>query len=442
MANPLVAIVGRPNVGKSTLFNKIAGRKISITENRPGVTRDRLYADTSWRGKKFTIVDTGGIELQSEDAMWREILRQADVAIDMAQVILWVVDGREELTASDYEVADKLRRSKKPILLVVNKIDRFSPDRLFEYYSLGLGEAFAVSAEHSQGIGDLLDAVVSYFAGGDEEETDRLKIAVVGKPNAGKSSLVNRLLGFERTIVTDVAGTTRDAIDTPFELDGQKYMLIDTAGIRKKKSVSDDVEYYSVLRAFDAVRRADVCLLVVDCEEGLTEQDVKIIGYVHEQGKPSVVVMNKWDCIEKDTHTIDRFEEKLKADLRFMDYYMSVYISAKTGLRAERVLSLARRAFENANRRISTGTLNDLILDAVRTNEPASVNGRRLKIYYCSQPAVCPPTFVLFVNDETLMHFSYKRYLENVLRRSFDFTGTPIRISLRPRGEGESGMMG
>ena len=435
MANPLVAIVGRPNVGKSTLFNKIAGRKISITENRPGVTRDRLYADAVWRGKRFTVVDTGGIELKSTDTMWREILRQADAAIDVAQVIIWMVDGKEELTASDKDVAEKMRRCRKPVILCVNKIDNFSQDKLFEYYSLGLGEPFAVSAEHSQGVGDLLDEVVSYFESGEEEDSERLKIAVVGKPNAGKSSLTNRLLGFERTIVTDIAGTTRDAIDTPFEVEGQKYLLIDTAGIRRKKNVTDDVEYYSVLRAFDAVRRADVCLLVVDSTEGLTEQDVKIIGYVHEQGKPSVIVMNKWDLIEKDTRTVNRFEEKLKADLSFMDYDLSVYISAKTGQRAERVLSLARRAYENANRRISTGTLNDLVLDAVRTNEPASYNGRRLKIYFCSQPSVCPPTFVMFVNDESLMHFSYRRYLENVLRRSFDFSGTPIRIVLRNRSD-------
>ena len=435
MANPLVAIVGRPNVGKSTLFNKIAGRKISITENRPGVTRDRLYADAVWRGKRFTVVDTGGIELKSTDTMWREILRQADAAIDVAQVIIWMVDGKEELTASDKDVAEKMRRCRKPVILCVNKIDNFSQDKLFEYYSLGLGEPFAVSAEHSQGVGDLLDEVGSYFESGEEEDSERLKIAVVGKPNAGKSSLTNRLLGFERTIVTDIAGTTRDAIDTPFEVEGQKYLLIDTAGIRRKKNVTDDVEYYSVLRAFDAVRRADVCLLVVDSTEGLTEQDVKIIGYVHEQGKPSVIVMNKWDLIEKDTRTVNRFEEKLKADLSFMDYYLSVYISAKTGQRAERVLSLARRAFENANRRVPTGTLNDLVLDAVRTNEPASYNGRRLKIYFCSQPSVCPPTFVMFVNDESLMHFSYRRYLENVLRRSFDFSGTPIRIVLRNRSD-------
>lgn len=440
MANPLVAIVGRPNVGKSTLFNKIVGRKISITENRPGVTRDRLYADAVWRGKKFTVIDTGGIELKSQDTMWREILRQADLAIEMAQVIILLLDGKEELTSSDYDVAEKLRRSRKPVVLAINKVDNFSQDKLFEYYALGLGEPIAVSAEHSQGIGDVLDVVVSHFESGDEEESDRLKIAVVGKPNAGKSSLVNRLLGFERSIVTDMAGTTRDAIDTPFELDGKKYLLIDTAGIRKKKNVTDDVEYYSVLRAFDAVRRADVCLAVVDSSEGLTEQDVKILGYVHEQGKPSVIVMNKWDLIEKDTNTINKFEEKLKADLSFMDYFKSVYVSAKTGQRVEKVLKVAETVYENANRRISTGTLNDLILDAVRTNEPASYNGRRLKIYYCSQPSVCPPTFVLFVNDEALLHFSYRRYLENVLRRSFDFTGTPIRIVTRNRTDGDAGV--
>ncbi len=441
-ANPLIAIVGRPNVGKSTLFNKIAGRKISITENRPGVTRDRLYADAEWRGKKFTVVDTGGIELKSEDRMWKEILRQADAAIDMADVILLMVDGKEELTSSDYDVADKLRRSKKPVLLVVNKVDNFSHDKLFEYYALGLGEPYAVSAEHSQGIGDVLDEAVALFGEGESDDSERLKIAVVGKPNAGKSSLVNRLLGFERTIVTDMAGTTRDAIDTPFELDGQKYTIIDTAGIRKKKNVDDDVEYYSVLRAFDAVRRADVCLLVVDSSEGLTEQDVKIAGYVHEQGKPSVIVMNKWDLIEKDTKTVNKFEEKLKLDLKFMDYYQSVYISAKTGQRAEKVLKIAREVFSHANFRVPTGTLNDLMLDAVRTNEPPSYNGRRLKVYYCNQPSVCPPTFVVFVNDTELMHFSYKRYLENVLRRAFDFSGTPIRIVTRGRGDNDGGLMG
>ena len=438
---PVIAIVGRPNVGKSTFFNKVAGRKISITENRPGVTRDRITADCEWRGRPFTLIDTGGIELKSEDTMWKQIAIQAQAAVEMADAILFFTDGREGLTSSDYDVADYLRRSKKPVVLVVNKVDDYSPDKLFEFYSLGLGEPIAVSSEHSRGVGDALDAAVASFPQGEEAEDDSLKIAVVGKPNAGKSSLVNRLLGQERTIVTPIAGTTRDAVDTRFERDGKRYTIIDTAGIRRKRSVEDDVEYYSVLRAFDAVRRADVCLLVVDAQEGITEQDLKIIGYVHEQGKPSVIVMNKWDLIEKDTNTVNKFEAKLKTDLSFMDYFRSVYISAKTGQRAEKVLRLACEVYENANRRITTGTLNDLILDAVRTNDPASVNGRRLKIYYCSQPSVCPPTFVLFVNDEQLMHFSYRRYLENVLRRSFDFSGTPVRIVTRNRGENEGGLM-
>ena len=355
MANPLIALVGRPNVGKSTFFNKVAGRKIAITENRPGVTRDRLYADAEWRGKKFTVVDTGGIELKSEDTMWREIFKQADVAIDTADVILFFTDGREGLSASDYDVADVLRRSKKPVILVVNKIDEYSPDKVFEFYALGLGEPFAVSAEHSSGIGDVLDKAVEYFPEGETEEDKSLKIAIVGKPNAGKSSLVNRLLGQERSIVTPMAGTTRDAIDTLFERNGKKYTIIDTAGIRKKRSVDDDVEYYSNMRAFDAVRRSDVCALVVDANEGLTEQDVKIIGYVHEQGKPSVIVMNKWDLVEKDTHTVNKFEEKLQNDLKFMSYYKSLYISAKTGQRAEKLLSLCDEVYAHATFRVPTG---------------------------------------------------------------------------------------
>ena len=315
MANPLIAIVGRPNVGKSTFFNKVVGKKISITEDKPGVTRDRLYADSDWRGKAFTMVDTGGIEMRSEDVMWREIKKQAEVAVETAQVILFFVDGKEGITSSDYDVADMLRRSKKPVILVVNKIDEYSEDKLFEFYALGLGDPFAVSAEHSTGIGDVLDEAVSWFEKGENEEDDSIKIAVVGKPNAGKSSLVNRLLGFERSIVTDIAGTTRDAIDTRLSYGGKNYTIIDTAGIRKKSRVEDSVEYYSQLRAYDAVRRADVCLLVVDSSEGLTEQDTKIIGYVHEQGKPSVIVMNKWDLIEKDTNTINKFQAKLAEDL-------------------------------------------------------------------------------------------------------------------------------
>ncbi len=433
MANPLIAIVGRPNVGKSTFFNKVAGRKISITEDRPGVTRDRLYADSEWRGKAFTMVDTGGIELRSEDTMWTEIKKQAEVAIDTAQVIMLIVDGREGLTTSDYDVADMLRRSKKPVILIVNKIDEYSEDKVFEFYSLGLGEPYPVSAEHGTGIGDVLDEAVSWFDKSETEEDDSVKIAVVGRPNAGKSSLVNKLLGFERSIVTNVAGTTRDAIDTKFTVNGKNYTLIDTAGIRKKSKVEDDVEYYSVMRAFDAVRRADVCLLVVDSTTNLTEQDTKIIGYVHEQGKPSVVVMNKWDLIEKDTNTINKFECKLKEDLKFMDYFKSIYISAKTGQRTDKILSIIDEVYAHSHTRITTGMLNDVIADAVRANEPPSYNGRRLKVYYSSQVAVAPPTFVLFVNSGDLMHFSYERFLENTLRKSFDFSGTPIKILTREK---------
>ena len=403
---PVVAIVGRPNVGKSTFFNKVAGRKISITENRPGVTRDRITVDCEWRAKPFTLIDTGGIELKSDDTMWKEIAAQAKLAVELADVILFFTDGKEGLTSSDYDVADYLRRSKKPVVLVVNKVDDYSPEKLFEFYSLGLGEPYAVSSEHSRGIGDVLDTAVEFFPKGEGEEDTSLKIAVVGKPNAGKSSLVNKILGQERTIVTPLAGTTRDAVDTRFEQGGKAYTIIDTAGIRCKRSVEDDVEYYSVLRAFDAVRRADVCLLVVDAGEGLTEQDVKIIGYVHEQGKPSVVVMNKWDTIEKDTHTIEKFEAKLRDDLKFMDYFKSVYISAKTGQRVDRILTLAEEAYAHANFRVPTGELNDLLMDAMRVSEPPSYQGRRLKMYFASQVAVRPPLFVLMVNDEGLMHFS------------------------------------
>ncbi len=437
MANPLIALVGRPNVGKSTFFNKVAGRKISITEDRPGVTRDRLYADAEWRSKHFTMVDTGGLELKSEDVMWREIAKQADVAIDTADVILFFTDGRDGLHPSDYDVADILRRSKKPVILVVNKIDNYSPEQIFEFYSLGLGEPFAVSAEHGQGIGDVLDEAITYFPDGTQEPVPSLKIAVVGKPNAGKSSLVNRLLGSERSIVTPMAGTTRDAIDTLFYRGEKAYTIIDTAGIRKKRSVEDDVEYYSNMRAFDAVRRSDVCMLVVDSVEGLTEQDVKIIGYVHEQGKPSVIVMNKWDLVEKDTHTVNRFEEKLKEDLKFMDYYKSVYISAKTGQRVEKLLAAAEEVYAHASFRVPTGELNDLIGDAVRLQEPPSYLGRRMRVFFSSQVSVCPPTFVLFVNDERLLHFSYQRYLENTIRRAYDFSGTPIRVTVREKKDEE-----
>lgn len=436
MSKPIVAVVGRPNVGKSTFFNKITGKKISIVENRPGVTRDRIYCDAEWCGKSFTLIDTGGIELKSQDEMWRHIKKQAEIAIETADVILFMCDAKGGLTASDEEVASMLRRSGKPIVLAVNKLDNYDTTTLFDYYELGLGEPFGISCEQGKGLGDLLDEICSYFDAVDEtEQSEYIKIAIVGKPNAGKSSLTNRLLGYDRTIVSGIAGTTRDSIDTPFELNGQKYMIIDTAGIRKKKAVNEDVEYYSVIRALASIRRADVCLAVIDSTEGLTEQDVKILGYIHEQGKPSVVVMNKWDAVEKDTFTIESFKKKLDSDLAFMDYYKSIFISAKTGLRAEKVLKIANEALENARRRLSTGTLNDLISDAVRATEPPTKNGRRLKIYYTVQDGVEPPTFVLFVNNSELMHFSYKRFLENTLRNAVDFSGTPIRLIVREKTE-------
>ena len=436
MAKPLVAIVGRPNVGKSTFFNKVVGKKISIVENFPGVTRDRLYADAEWCGRYFTLVDTGGLELKSTDQMWKHIQKQAEIAIETADVIILFTDAKSGLNASDEDVAMKLRKSGKPVVLAVNKLDNYNPEKLYEFYNLGLGEPFGISAEHGSGIGDLLDEVMHLIDGsGEKEDDDSIKLAVVGKPNAGKSSLCNKLLGFDRTIVSDIAGTTRDAIDTPFIYNDQKFTLIDTAGIRKKKSVEEDLEYYSVLRALGAIRRADVCIMMIDASEGVTEQDVKICGYIHEQGKPSVIVMNKWDLIEKDTNTINKFNFDLKEQLKFMDYILPIYVSAKTGLRTDKILDLAVRVLDNASRRITTGQLNDLILDCVRANEPPSVNGKRLKIKYVTQLSVNPPSFVFFVNETALMHFSYKRYLENNLRKAYDFSGTPIKLMVREKDE-------
>ena len=436
MNKPIVAVVGRPNVGKSTFFNKITGKKISIVKDKPGVTRDRIYCDAEWCGKSFTLIDTGGIELKSKDEMWRHIKKQAEIAVETANVILFMCDAKGGLTASDVEVASMLRKSNKPIVLAVNKLDSYDQSALFEYYELGLGTPIGVSCEQGKGLGDLLDEICSHFDSQvSDEEDDTVKIAIVGKPNAGKSSLANKLLGFDRTIVSGIAGTTRDAIDTPFTYNGQNFTLIDTAGIRKKKSVYDDVEYYSVVRALGAIRRADVCLVVVDSTEGLTEQDVKILGYVHEQGKPSVVVMNKWDLVDKDTFTIEKFKKKLNDDLAFMDYFKSIFISAKTGQRTEKILSLALESLQNARQRISTGTLNDLIGDAVRTTDPPTKNGKRLKIYYTVQDGVEPPVFIMFDNNQELMHFSYKRFIENTLRSAFDFSGTPIKLFIREKAE-------
>lgn len=436
MSKPLVAIVGRPNVGKSTFFNRIVGQRISIVEDTPGVTRDRLYADAEWCGHSFTLIDTGGLEIKSEDVMWSHIRAQAQIAVETADVIVFMLDGKTGLTHEDYEVAAYLRKSRKPILLVVNKLDNNEQHLLYDFYELGLGEPIGISAGQAKGLGDVLDEIVKLTGKYEtEEKEEALKIAVVGKPNAGKSSLVNKLLGYDRVIVSDIAGTTRDAIDTRIKIDDKEYILIDTAGIRRKRSVEEDLEQYSVMRSLGAVRRADVCLIVIDSSEELSEQDVKIAGYVHEQGKPSVVVMNKWDVVEKDTYTIEKYNRKLKEELKFMDYFIPTYVSAKTGKRVDNLIKLAERAYENASRRISTGLLNDVLREAILTNEPPSKNGKRLKIYYVTEVSANPPTFVIFVNDDTLMHFSYRRYLENALRRSFDFEGTPIRLIIRNKNE-------
>lgn len=433
-ARPLVAVVGRPNVGKSTLFNKLVGRRVSIVEDAEGVTRDRLYCDTDWCGKAFTLIDTGGLDVRSDDEMLSHIREQAKVAVDIADCILFVVDGRAGVTSNDREVASFLRRSGKPIVLAVNKLDNNEVDKTYDFYELGIGEPFAVSAVQGKGLGDLLDAVTEHLPEFDGEgEDDVLDIAIVGKPNAGKSSLTNKILGYDRVIVSNIAGTTRDAIDTPFERDGVRYNLIDTAGIRKKSSVDRGVEQYSVLRALAAVRRADVVFVVIDSADGVTEQDVKICGYVHEQGKPSVIVMNKWDAVEKDTHTSAIMTKQLAAQLKFMDYFVAVYVSAMTGQRVEKLLAEARSVYEQASRRVTTSVLNDVVRDAILAVEPPSDNGRRLKVLYATQSDVCPPTFVFFVNDEKLVHFSYRRYLENSLRKAFEFRGTPIRLVFRNR---------
>lgn len=436
MSKPLVAIVGRPNVGKSTFFNRIVGQRISIVEDTPGVTRDRLYADAEWCGHSFTLIDTGGLEIKSEDVMWSHIRAQAQIAVETADVIVFMLDGKTGLTHEDYEVAAYLRKSRKPILLVVNKLDNNEQHLLYDFYELGLGEPIGISAGQAKGLGDVLDEIVKLTGKYEtEEKEEALQIAVVGKPNAGKSSLVNKLLGYDRVIVSDIAGTTRDAIDTRIKIGDKEYILIDTAGIRRKRSVEEDLEQYSVMRSLGAVRRADVCLIVIDSSEELSEQDVKIAGYVHEQGKPSVVVMNKWDVVEKDTYTIEKYNRKLKEELKFMDYFIPTYVSAKTGKRVDNLIKLAERAYENASRRVSTGLLNDVLREAILTNEPPSKNGKRLKIYYVTEVSANPPTFVIFVNDDTLMHFSYRRYLENALRRSFDFEGTPIRLIIRNKNE-------
>ena len=434
---PIVAIVGRPNVGKSTFFNKVCGRRISIVKDTPGVTRDRIYSDAEWCGHDFTLLDTGGIEIKSQDVMFAHILRQAETAIDIADVIIFMLDARDGVLASDYDIADILRQAKKPVIPVVNKMDNYKEEDLYDFYQLGLGNPFGISCEQGIGIGDVLDAVVAHFPEQSaEQHTDALKIAFVGRPNVGKSSIVNNILQEDRVIVSDIAGTTRDAVDTPFEIGEKKYIIIDTAGMRRQRSVENNsVEDYSVMRSIWAVSRADVVVTVLDATQPVSEQDVRIAGYVAEEGKPGIIAVNKWDAVEKDGFTAIDYEKKLREQFSFMDYLVPVFVSAKSGLRIDKLLALSEKVYKNASQRIATGTLNDVVADAIAATEPPSKHGRRLKIYYATQPDVCPPKFVFFVNDATLVHFSYKRYLENALRRAFDFSGTPIRLVFNSKKE-------
>ena len=442
MAKPLIAIVGRPNVGKSTFFNKMAGRRISIVEDTPGVTRDRVYADCEWQNRAFTLIDTGGIDPNSDDPLLRQMRAQAEMAIETCDAILFFVDGRQGLTDDDKDVATMLRKSSKPILVVVNKIDSVDAmDNMYEFYELGLGDPIAISSVNLMNIGDLLEELMKLLpeSDADEQDDERIKIAVVGRPNVGKSSIVNRILGQERVMVSDIAGTTRDAIDTGFERDGRSFVIIDTAGIRRKRAIEDaTVERYSVIRSFAAIDRCDVALIVIDAQDGVTEQDTKIAGYVHEQGKAALVVVNKWDLVDKDTGTLEKYRKQVIEDLKFMDYAPVVFVSALTGQRLPKLVEGVVAAYDQATRRITTGLLNDVLADAMAAQQPPSQSGRRLKIYYATQQGVKPPLFIMFVNDQTLMHYSYERYLENFFRKSFGFEGTPIRFILRERKKEES----
>lgn len=434
---PIVAVVGRPNVGKSTLFNKLVGRRISIVEDTPGVTRDRIYSKCEWRNREFMLVDTGGIEPDSSDVILSQMRRQAELAIEKADVIVFLTDIRTGVTANDIDVAKMLRKSGKPIVLCVNKIDSIGdpPTEFYEFYNLGLGDPIAISAAHGHGSGDMLDKVFEYFPEEEQSEYDEeyIKVAVIGKPNVGKSSLVNRVAGEERAIVSDIAGTTRDATDTAVENEFGKYLFIDTAGIRKKSKVQEKIEHYSVLRAYMAVDRSDVCVIVIDAEVGFTEQDSKVAGYAHEQGKGCVVAINKWDAVEKDTNTMNEFKNKLEKDFSFMSYVPFVFISAKTGLRIDKLFETINNVNTQNSVRISTGMLNDVLSYATTRVQPPSDKGRRLKIYYMTQPSTKPPTFVIFVNRAELFHFSYQRYIENQIRQTFGLDGTPVRFVVRER---------
>lgn len=441
MGKAILAIVGRPNVGKSTLFNTLAGEKISIVEDHPGVTRDRIYADVTWLNHSFSMIDTGGIEMDSKDKMLKHMREQADIAIDTADVILFLVDVRQGLVDADFKVADMLRKSGKPVILVVNKVDNFEkymPD-VYEFYNLGIGDPHPISAASKLGIGDMLDAVMELFdlEKIEEEEDDRPKIAIVGKPNAGKSSLINNLLGENRVIVSDVAGTTRDAIDTEIVYNGTEYVFIDTAGLRRKSKIKENIERYSIIRTVAAIERSDVVILMIDATEGVTEQDAKIAGIAHDRGRGLIIAVNKWDAIEKDNHTVKEYTKKVRDILSFVPYAEIIFISALTGQRTKKIFDMLETVIENHAMRIQTGVLNEILMEAVALQQPPSDKGKRLKLFYMTQVSTKPPTFVLFVNKKELMHFSYQRYIENRIRDTFGFMGTPIRIFIRERKEKE-----
>lgn len=441
MVKPVVAIIGRPNVGKSTLFNVLIGEKLAIVEDRPGVTRDRIYADAEWCGKNFQVIDTGGIEPESEDIILKQMRRQAELAMDMADVIVFITDVKAGITVQDEEVAGMLRRTKKPVILVCNKCDNVGnpPADIYEFYNLGLGEPMPISAKAKLGIGELLDEICNHFPNGleEKEEEDRINVAIIGKPNVGKSSLVNYILGEERTIVSDIAGTTRDAIDTLFENRYGKYTFIDTAGIRKKSKVYDKVEKYSVIKAQAAIDRADVCVIMIDALEGVTEQDEKIAGYAHEKGKAMIIAINKWDLINKGETTVDSYKKKMKEKFKFMSYAPVLFISTLTGQRVEKLFEVINKVYKASTFRVSTSVLNDVIIEALAVTPPNVEKGKRLKVYYVTQVKSKPPTFVAFVNDKELMHFSYMRYLENHIRKNFDLEGTPIVLLARGKNEKE-----
>ena len=439
MSKPVVAVVGRPNVGKSTLFNALAGERISIVKDTPGVTRDRIYADVNWLDYHFTMIDTGGIEPDSRDVILSQMREQAEIAIATADVIIFLTDVRQGLQDSDSKVADMLRRSGKPVVLVVNKVDsfeKFMPD-VYEFYNLGIGDPFPISAASMLGLGDMLDEVVKHFPdyAKDEEEDERPKVAIIGKPNVGKSSLINKLAQEDRVIVSDIAGTTRDAIDTDITYDGKEYVFIDTAGLRRENKIKEEIERYSIIRAVTAVERADGCIIVIDATEGVTEQDAKIAGIAHERGKGIIIAVNKWDAIEKDDKTIYRHTEKIRQILSFMPYAEIIFISAKSGQRLNKIFELIDVVIANNSMRVATGVLNEIVTEAVAMQQPPSDKGKRLRIYYTTQVAVKPPTFVIFVNDKELMHFSYTRYLENRIRETFGFRGTALKFIIRERKE-------